>query len=75
MRRVEDVGALAVRVRCSTSGSGLGGGVGVGVGVGVAVDLGALDDDRVRRQVDAPREGRSAHEPLDEALGEELGLG
>jgi len=36
------------------------------------VDLGALDNDRVRRQVDAPRQRRRRDEDLDVAVGEEL---
>jgi hypothetical protein len=56
-------------------GLGLGLRLGLGIGIGLVVDLGALDDDGVRGEVDPPRQGRRAHEPLDEALGDELGLG
>ena len=36
------------------------------------IDLGALDDDGMGGQVDAPCEGGGADEDLDEALGEVL---
>ena len=36
------------------------------------VDLRALDDDRVRGQVDAPRQRRRRHEHLDVPVGEEV---